>query len=426
MKPIYKELMDFTKKNGDLIRKPIRKSKLITKFKKEYELSVKEVNIFFIVFSAIMSAESYVDANNIRDDFELSFEEYVDFLNILETLRSKGMVVFGEKNITGTNFNPALAIDNYLSAKLIFGKDPLDNCKLNNPYSIIEYVANLLEQRKQGELSTSKLHREISTMLSKVDKKLSTFHNIRSYSDDERVILLIVANEYLNGNISMLRAQEVAEIIEENNAKRMQLFSKLLNGNLEIIKNKYIKIDDTIFMENPMITLSKHGASQLFNIKQIKQDNKINPELSRYIKHKSLASTLYFPNEFQSEISRLKKALKFSKFNKLIKELERNNHSKGFVSLFYGAPGTGKTASVYEIANTTKRDILQVDIEKIRNKYVGESEKRLAQVFEEYKEAKETLEQTPILLFNEADALLGQRIGVSNSVDQMNNSMQNI
>ena len=35
-------------------------------------------------------------------------------------------------------------------------------------------------------------------------------------------------------------------------------------------------------------------------------------------------------------------------------------------------------------------------------------------------------EQTPILLFNESDALIGKRINVTSSVDQMNNSMQNI
>lgn len=175
-----------------------------------------------------------------------------------------------------------------------------------------------------------------------------------------------------------------------------------------------------------MIKLTRVGAKKLFDIKKIKKDKKINTELSSYIKHKALKTNLYFPKKFETEISRLKRALEPKKFEKLLKELKKNNHSKGFISLFYGAPGTGKTALAYEIANVTKRDILQVDIEKIRDKYVGESEKRIAYIFKEYKEAKKLLKREPILLFNEADALLGQRIGVSSSIDQMNNSMQNI
>ena len=65
-------------------------------------------------------------------------------------------------------------------------------------------------------------------------------------------------------------------------------------------------------------------------------------------------------------------------------------------------------------------------IEKIQSKWVGESEKNLAKVFSEYKEAKKYFDKDPILLFNEADAILGKRFKVNNSVDKSYNTLQNI
>ncbi len=53
---------------------------------------------------------------------------------------------------------------------------------------------------------------------------------------------------------------------------------------------------------------------------------------------------------------------------------------------------------------------MQVDISNIKDKFVGESEKRLKAIFKEYQRAKEELKHEPILLFNEADALIGKRI----------------
>jgi SpoVK/Ycf46/Vps4 family AAA+-type ATPase len=94
--------------------------------------------------------------------------------------------------------------------------------------------------------------------------------------------------------------------------------------------------------------------------------------------------------------------------------------------LLYGGPGTGKTASVKQIARTTGRAILMVDIAKIQSKWVGESEKNLSKVFEEYRNGKKAFANDPILLFNEADAILGKRFSVKSSVDKSYNAMQNI
>jgi len=94
--------------------------------------------------------------------------------------------------------------------------------------------------------------------------------------------------------------------------------------------------------------------------------------------------------------------------------------------LLYGAPGTGKTESVFQLARKNNRMVLMADASTIRSKWVGETEKNIKKLFTDYKKAMETCDQVPILLFNEADAILGSRRPVSDRVEQMENTLQNI
>ena len=99
----------------------------------------------------------------------------------------------------------------------------------------------------------------------------------------------------------------------------------------------------------------------------------------------------------------------------------------GMICLFYGDPGTGKTETVYQMARRTGRKILEADVAKLCNCYVGETEKNMRALFADYRTACEENKLKPILLFNEADAILGKRMeGAVKAVDRMENSVQNI
>jgi SpoVK/Ycf46/Vps4 family AAA+-type ATPase len=100
---------------------------------------------------------------------------------------------------------------------------------------------------------------------------------------------------------------------------------------------------------------------------------------------------------------------------------------KGFACLFYGAPGTGKTETVLQLARKCGRDIMQVNISTIKSKWVGESEKNIKAIFDRYRTAVQQSEIAPILLFNEADAIISKRMSnAQRSVDKMDNAIQNI
>ena len=99
----------------------------------------------------------------------------------------------------------------------------------------------------------------------------------------------------------------------------------------------------------------------------------------------------------------------------------------GFCCIFYGTPGTGKTETVYQLARQTGRDIMRVDVDKIKSCWVGESEKNIKALFDRYRNICKNSKLAPILLFNEADAVLGVRMeGAARAVEKMENSIQNI
>ena len=135
---------------------------------------------------------------------------------------------------------------------------------------------------------------------------------------------------------------------------------------------------------------------------------------------------LLFEGRLQKSLEEFGSLMQEERLGKVIERLGSKGMNKGIVALFHGGPGTGKTESVLQMAAESGREILRVNLGEIRNKYVGESEKAIRRIFEEYRSYSAGAALQPILLFNEADGVLGRRIRVNNSVDQMNNTMQNI
>ena len=87
----------------------------------------------------------------------------------------------------------------------------------------------------------------------------------------------------------------------------------------------------------------------------------------------------------------------------------------GYRCLFYGPPGTGKSMTACLLGKSTDRDVYRVDLSMVVSKYIGETEKNLARVFEQA-ESKNW-----ILFFDEADALFGKRTGVKDAHDRYAN-----
>lgn len=95
--------------------------------------------------------------------------------------------------------------------------------------------------------------------------------------------------------------------------------------------------------------------------------------------------------------------------------------------IFYGHAGTGKTMTAMSLAKTLKKPLLSFDCSKILSMYIGESEKNVRKIFDDFKTLSQKAKVEPILLLNEADQFLSSRVeGQGSSADKMHNQMQNI
>jgi len=91
----------------------------------------------------------------------------------------------------------------------------------------------------------------------------------------------------------------------------------------------------------------------------------------------------------------------------------------GVRALLYGPSGTGKTLAVAWLATRLGMPLYRVDLASVTSKYIGETEKNLAQLFARAEHAE------VVLLFDEADALFGKRTDVKDSNDRFANAQTN-
>jgi hypothetical protein len=87
----------------------------------------------------------------------------------------------------------------------------------------------------------------------------------------------------------------------------------------------------------------------------------------------------------------------------------------GYRSLFYGPPGTGKTLTASLIGASAGMDLYRIDLSMVVSKYIGETEKNLANVFQQAQH------KNWILFFDEADALFGKRTQTASAHDRYAN-----
>ena len=140
-----------------------------------------------------------------------------------------------------------------------------------------------------------------------------------------------------------------------------------------------------------------------------------------------VAKKLYFSSSVQEQLTRLSDLLNEKNYQRICERLQKKGLREGFACLFYGSPGTGKTETVLQLARESGRDIMQVNISEIKSKWVGDSEKNIKAIFDQYRSMSRYSKRMPILLFNEADAVIGiRKEGADGAVEKMENAIQNI
>jgi AAA+ superfamily predicted ATPase len=216
------------------------------------------------------------------------------------------------------------------------------------------------------------------------------------------------------------------EAVFETASERVLYQQQLLDKENFLIEQNLLELVEASFFGETELKLSDKSNTILKELglsilsQRKKNKNIIEPSTIQYKK-------LFYGETEKNQINMLSSILNETKLTEVQNRLLERKLPRGITILLYGAPGTGKTETALQIAKETNREIYKVDISESKTAWFGESERLVKKIFTDYKEFAKRCEQTPILLFNEADAIISKRKDSSSSgVAQTENTIQNI
>ena len=297
-----------------------------------------------------------------------------------------------------------------------------------SPEEFFDCIGDLFDASEDNEIDLDTLISEVNSLID-LNKHISFSKHIKNYPLDDIsiVILLLFCCALIHENEDTLYLNALRGKLGRRIFRRIE--SEFEVGDQELITYMLIEYDCQMGMaDTEKYRLSQKAKDEFLTDVDIEQQRK---QKGKDIIHEKniKAKKLYYGKKIKERIDELTTLLEEENFINIQKRLEENGMRTGFPCIFSGPPGTGKTETVFQIAKKTGRDIYLVDISESKSMWYGESEKRIKAVFDRYRGMLNSSKLAPILLFNEADAILGKRQELSNARSgpgQTENAIQNI
>ncbi len=421
------------------------KNKLKVKDGKENEKAVERLNSYLgvetlatVVFCAMVSRffDDDDDESTYQDlasYFDVTVMTMVKHRKVLEVLAEKHYI--DKAAVRRYRASDSIGSKRYkVNRNVIFSL--LDNKEIQvvsdenriDSVSITHQVGELVEERESCDMSTRSLIREVE-FIEHNNEEMEFIKETKKILDDimDRIFFYDTCKDFLSGYPTQLN-RTLNDIYDTS--AMLRVGEQFLRGVHPLLKLNLIEFDKKGSMSESTVMLSEKGkelflgeAASIYD-SQIDERNMILPE-------KIAAKKLFYSDDNLHMIDELSEAMEENSLNAIQKRLKERNMPVGVAVLLYGAPGTGKTETVYQIAKKTGRAIVHVDISETKSCWFGDSEKLIKKVFSDYRKtceiARKKGEKIPILLFNEADAVFQKRTDITHAnVAKTENAMQNI
>ena len=298
----------------------------------------------------------------------------------------------------------------------------VDDC-----FTLFEIIRNWFEWLGNDSLSPDEMYEDLTKLFKDNCKKIAFARQMHEMelNNNDMLTLTFFCHRLVNEDDHQIVPGQLDDLYERRAAYKRNV-RELAGGTHRLMQMGWIEnacIDGTA--DSSMFCLTDKARRELLCELDIEMPT---VKLSNLMEPKTIkAKSMFYPNAMQQQIDELNNFLDDKQFVQIQQRMADNGFRTGFACLFYGAPGTGKTETVYQLARTTGRSIMLVDVPQIKSKWVGDSEKNIKALFDRYRMLANRSVLTPILLFNEADAIFGVRKnGAENAVDKMENTIQNI
>lgn len=412
--------------------------------------------------------ETNVALEILTANFKKEKLEHLKKINILKNLLELGWIV--QTNFLGLKIgeitdlellNSPLMLSNYFLKLLDRGSLDLELPEISEYRDHLEYLqdqffrigmyqqlSSLRHNHKENSPSVNRLKTKLQLIENRVQDRLKvTTHIIEieklfkehDLSEKEQIIFLAVLKEEYSSDDASLREMNVLidmvsfdEYDRIKNRSFLEETSKLVESGLisyDEILTPFGNITRNFFIPEEILHTITHPQQK----KKSKKDKvKIQmlikeQDLFEYIEPKTTLEDVVLNPKTKETLNNLLLQMDKKVINYL-REWGIKDKKKGISSriIFYGPAGTGKTMTAHSLAKSLKRGILSFDCSKILSMYVGESEKNVRKIFDDFNNIARKSKVEPILLLNEADQFLSTRGGASHSTDKMHNQMQNI
>ena len=446
----------------DFLEKPIKDTKIYPHLKCNEE----EANILKYMLKAYISGieDNYV--YQILNDFYKS-EELASLkkITIIQELLNKGWLILS--NLRNSNLTIIELFNSTVSLSITFLKLlengnlelMIDEDKEYNEHleylqdeflriDLYHQLVNYRQNYNENSLNIKRIQAKLQLIENSINKRIELtkielpvykFMKEKELDKKEQLIFLTLLKEEVTG-------------IDEGLRDINNLLNVISNDEIERIKNRSYFEESAKLIAEDIIDYDElfsafGGFSKLFFINEelltqflhpnhhkkpknhkIKLDSLVKEQqIFELLDVKTTLDDVVLNNETRKILDTILKQMD-KKVQTLLKNwgIKTNKKIEAKI-LFYGYPGTGKTITSVSLAKSLKKPILSLDCSKILSMYVGESEKNVRKIFDDFKEIATKSKSEPILLLNEADQFLGSRsTGVGSSADKMHNQMQNI
>ena len=422
----------------------------------------------YIIQRFIKGLEESAVIDIIQESFDSKEYQYLDHLVLVKNLIDLGWLVqmsFGQVKtqevikleILNSLVAPSISLlrlleDGSLEISMPETKPYTDHLEyLQEQFDTIELLHKISISKRgfitDTSLSIGRLQNRLSLLNNRITARLEMtdepivveeFFSEKKFDEREQKIFLALLREEYSGGEGQLREMntliELISVDEYDKIRNRSLLedgSKLLSDNIldyEEILNMFGGISRSFYLQEEILQKIIHPNKKK-KVTKLRLDKLVEEqEIFEYLTPSTSLDDVVLHSSTKKLLDTIVRQVDKDVFAKL-KAWGIKDKRKGIDAriIFYGSPGTGKTMTAVSLAKSLKRPILSFDCSKILSMYVGESEKNVRKVFDDFRSLSKKAKVDPILLLNEADQFLSARSeGTGSSADKMHNQMQNI
>lgn len=386
-----------------------------------------------VLFSCLaeLSIQRTVALDSLAKHLKCSVISLLNMMSGIEVLEKKGYVQrLIKKRGRRQSYNDiGLSVPHFVIEAIRKGDASLlrTAVKFDLP-GFLKQVTNIIDEREDGISTTAQVLSETEFLIANnLDLPYVAYIDQAVSETVSKCTLIGLSYIRLKGQ-NFLALGNMANTLFDDLSEQLDFSQRVSSGNHELIRKNLVKISTSDFDGDKLLSLTESVAKMLY--RSYPDLLMAETEKPGFIPHGTIKrKKLFYNDSVRDQIGSIEEVLKPSRFSAYSRELKRNNLSPGITAIFHGAPGTGKTESVYQIACSTGRNIMMVDLSQTKSKWFGDSEKVVKKIFDDYRNLLRNSDREPILFINEADGFFSKRLELGNrgtATDQTMNTIQNI